>query len=87
MASFSIFGSSRESFSIFFCQKRTFRSDFVKLRSKNTLFIFGREMVVCFVFCVAILRPILAYFFINCTCSSRRAEKDAVMYLNSTMDF
>ena len=61
------------------------------LWEKPFLFIFGRKMVVfspvcfvCFVLFVAILRPILAYLFFKLKLSS--TEKDAVMYLYSTMD-
>ena len=60
-----------------------FCSNFVKLVSE--ILFFGRKMVVCsFVLFVAILGPISANLFINC--SSQRVEKDAIMYLNSTMD-
>ena len=63
---------------------------FCKIGLQNTLFIFGRKLVVCCLFScvllVAILCPILAKYFLNV--SSPRAEKDAVKlkYLNSKMD-
>ena len=54
------------------CPKRTFWSD---------LFIFGRKFVC--LFCCNTLSD-FDLLFLNC--SSQRAEKDAGMYLNSTMD-
>ena len=51
---------------------------FCKIELQDTLFIFGRKRFV------AILCLFFTFFFPNC--SARQAEKDAVMYLNSTMD-
>ena len=62
-------------------QKKLSKTDllfkFCKIGLKNTLFIFGRKMVVCcFVVCCLLqLCPILAYFFLNW--STHRAKKDA----------
>ena len=64
-----------------FLKKRSNRSDFVKLSSRKLYLALAEKLaLVC---CCNNLSD-FALFFINC--SSRRAEKDAVMYLNSTID-
>ena len=60
----------------------TTRSDFVKLGSKILyLFLAEKYCLFCFVCCNTLSD--FGLLFINC--SSRRAEKDAVMYPNSRM--
>ena len=60
-------------------------SDFVKLGSEILTFFWQKNgRLFYFGLFVAILRLILANFFINC--SSLRAEKDAFKYLYITMD-
>ena len=61
------FGSSKGSFSKKNLSKTDLPFKFCKIGLKNTLFIFGRKMVVCcclFVCCLVQLCPILAYFFL-----------------------
>ena len=74
------FGSSKGSFSKKDLTKTDLPFRFCKIGLRNTVFIFGRKIVVCFV----ANTPILTYFKKH-GCSMR-AEKDAIMYLSSTMD-
>ena len=55
--------------------KNDLPSGFCKIGPRNTLFIFGRKIVVCFVRFVATF-PILAYFFLI-EALAHRAEKYA----------
>ena len=79
------FGSSRESFSKKIVQNGpSIPFKLCKIGLQNTLFIFGREMVVfLIVLFVAILSRILTYSYLKKMYRSPRAEKDAVKYLSS----
>ena len=57
---------------------------FCKIGLINTLFIFGRKL--SFVFCLVCCNTLHDFGSLFLNCSSRRAEKDFVMYPNSTMD-